>query len=148
GKDRPGFPGSFGRARAASLVALAVSPVLFTLSNIYRPLLRDQSRHIKQVETSALSVLLEILSSLRVVQAFGREKLEQERYTDRSAEGMRGRLKLAFAQGGYGLLVGLTKALGTATVVWIGVSHVQANTLTLGNLLLVMAYLGQLYEPL
>jgi len=131
-----------------SLVALAVSPVLFALSNIYRPLLRDQSRHIKKVETSALSVLQEILSSLRVVQAFGREKLEQERYIDRSAEGMRARLKLAFAQGGYGLLVGLTTALGTAAVVWIGVSHVQANTLTLGNLLLVMAYLGQLYEPL
>src|SRR5215831_15433126 len=131
-----------------SLVALAVSPVLFALSNIYRPLLRDQSRHIKTMETSALSVLQEILSSLRVVQAFGREKLEQERYIDRSAEGMRARLKLAFAQGGYGLLVGLTTALGTAAVVWIGVSHVQANTLTLGNLLLVMAYLGQLYEPL
>ncbi|MFB9266626.1 ABC transporter ATP-binding protein [Bradyrhizobium erythrophlei] len=131
-----------------SLVALAVSPVLFALSKIYRPLLRDQSYHIKKVETSTLSVLQEILSSLRVVQAFGREKLEQERYIDRSAEGMRARLRLAVAQGGYGLLVGLTTALGTATVVWIGVSHVQANTLTLGSLLLVMAYLGQLYEPL
>jgi ATP-binding cassette subfamily B protein len=131
-----------------SLVALGVSPVLFTLSKIYRPLMRDQSRYIKKVETSALSVLQEILSSLRVVQAFGREKHEQERYIDRSAEGMRARLQLAFAQGGYGLLVGLTTALGTATVLWVGVGHVQAGTLTLGNLLLVMAYLGQLYEPL
>src|SRR5258708_651469 len=131
-----------------SFVALAVSPELFPLCMSYRPLLHDQSRHIKKVETSALSVLQEILSSLRIVQAFGREKLEQERYIDRSAEGMRARLKLAFAQGGYGLLVGLTTALGPATVVWLGVSHVQAKILTLGNLLLVMAYLGLLYEPL
>jgi ATP-binding cassette, subfamily B, bacterial len=61
---------------------------------------------------------------------------------------MRARLQLALAQGRYGILVGLTLACGTATVLWLGMRHVQANTLTLGNLLLVMAYLGQLYAPL
>jgi ATP-binding cassette, subfamily B, bacterial len=131
-----------------ALVAIAVAPVLFTLSKIYRPRLRDQSRRIKKVESSTLSVVQEVLSSLRVVQAFGREEHEQERYLHRSAEGMRARLQLALAQSRYGLLVGLTIAIGTATVLWLGVRHVQANSLTLGNLLLVMAYLGQLFAPL
>jgi ATP-binding cassette subfamily B protein len=131
-----------------ALVAIAVSPVLFTLSKIYRPRLRDQSRHIKKVESSTLSVVQEVLSSLRVVQAFGREEHEQERYLHRSAEGMRARLQLALAESRYGLLVGLTIAIGTATVLWLGVRHVQANALTLGSLLLVMAYLGQLFGPL
>jgi ATP-binding cassette subfamily B protein len=131
-----------------ALVAVAVSPVLFTLSKIYRPLLREQSRNIKNVESSALSVIQEVLSSLRVVQAFGREEHEAERYVRHSVEGMRARLQLALAQGGYGLLVALTTAFGTAIVLWLGVRHVQANTLTLGNLLLVMAYLAQLFEPL
>jgi ATP-binding cassette subfamily B protein len=131
-----------------ALVAVAVSPILFALSKIYRPRLRDQSRRIKNVESSALSVVQEVLSSLRVVQAFGREEHEQGRYVRRSIEGMRARLQLAFAQGSYALLVGLTTAFGTAAVLWIGVRHVQANTLTLGNLLLVMAYLAQLYAPL
>jgi len=131
-----------------ALVALAISPVLFTLSKLYRPVLRNQSRDIKKVESSTWSILQEVLSSLRVVQAFGREEHEQERYVRRSTEGMRARLKLAVAQGRYGILVGLTMALGTATVLWLGVRHVQAQILTLGSLLLVMAYLGQLYEPL
>jgi ATP-binding cassette subfamily B protein len=131
-----------------ALVAIAVSPVLFTLSKIYRPLLRDQARRIKKVESSAWSVVQEVLSSLRVVQAFGREEHEQERYVGCSAEGMRARLRLAFAENRYALLVGLTTAFGTATVLWLGVRHVQASILTLGDLLLVMAYLGQLYEPL
>src|SRR5206468_1242369 len=125
-----------------ALVAVAVSPVLFALSQIYRPLLRDQSRHIKRVESSAWSVVQEVLSSLRVVQTFGREEHEQERYVHRSTEGMRARLRLAMAQGRYGIFVGVTLACGTATVLWLGMRHVQANTLTLGNLLLVMAYLG------
>jgi ATP-binding cassette, subfamily B, bacterial len=63
-------------------------------------------------------------------------------------EGMRARLKLAVAQGRYGILVALTMTFGTASVLWLGVRHVQAETLTLGSLLLVMAYLAQLYEPL
>src|SRR5206468_6941958 len=37
---------------------------------------------------------------------------------------------------------------GTAAVLYIGVRHVQAGTLTLGDLLVVMAYLAQLYGPL
>jgi ATP-binding cassette, subfamily B, bacterial len=131
-----------------ALVALAISPVLFTLSKLYRPLLRNQSRHIKNVESSAWSVVQEVLSSLRVVQAFGRAEHEQERYVRRSMEGMRARLKLAVAQGRYGILVALTMTFGTASVLWLGVRHVQAETLTLGSLLLVMAYLAQLYEPL
>jgi ATP-binding cassette subfamily B protein len=131
-----------------ALVALAVSPVLIALSKIYRPRLRQQYKIIKKVETSAWSVAQEVLSSLRVVQAFGREEHEQERFVERSREGVRARLDLALAQGRYSLFVGMTTAFGTAAVLWIGVRHVQNNTLTLGNLLLVMAYLGQLYEPL
>lgn len=129
-------------------IAMGISPILFLLSKTYRPLLRDQSVHVRKLESSALSVVQEVLSSLRVVQAFGREEHEQERYVRHSREGMRARLRLALDQGRYGVLVGLTTTLGTAAVLWLGVRHVQANTLTLGNLLLVMAYLGQLYDPL
>jgi ATP-binding cassette subfamily B protein len=43
--------------------------------------------------------------------------------------------------------VALTTAAGTAAVVWIG-AHVRAGSLTLGTLLLVMAYLAGLYDPL
>jgi ATP-binding cassette subfamily B protein len=46
------------------------------------------------------------------------------------------------------MLVGVTTAVGTATVLFIGMNHVRAGTLTLGELLLVMGYLAQLYGPL
>src|SRR5256884_25308 len=55
---------------------------------------------------------------------------------------------MALTEGRYGLLVGLTTALGTGAVLFIGVRHVQANLLTLGQLLMAVTYLGQLYEPL
>jgi len=131
-----------------TLVAVAVSPVLVLLSQTYRPRLRRQSRKAKHLEHSAMAVVQEVMGALRVVKAFGREEHEEERYLSQSAAGIQSRLQLAVDQGRYALLVGLTTAVGTAAVLWIGVRHVQAGSMSLGSLLLVMAYLGQLYGPL
>ena len=131
-----------------AIVALAVSPILFLVTRLFRTRLRRQSRAVKKLESSALSVVQEVLAAVRVVKAFAQEEREQERFVRRSREGMRARLRLAFAEGGLGLLVSLTTALGTAAVIFIGVRHVQSGVLTLGDLLLVMGYLSQLYTPL
>src|SRR5205823_3379520 len=131
-----------------ALVALAISPPLFVVSRAYRPRIRRESRQIKRLESSALAVVHETLSALRVVKAFGQEARETERFVRRSREGVAARINLALLQGRYGVLVGLTTALGTAAVLWIGVGHVRSGILSLGQLLMVMGYLGQLYEPL
>ena len=130
------------------LVALAVSPLLFMLARIYRRRMRLQSREAKELETSALSVAQEVLGALRVVKAFGQENREHERFVGRSTQGMRARIHLAFLEGAFALLVGLVGALGTGAVLFIGIRHVQWQLLTLGDLLLVMGYLTQLYSPL
>src|SRR6266576_3723491 len=110
--------------------------------------MRRQHRHIKKLESSALAVVQETLGALRVVKAFGGEQQETDRFAQRSREGVAARIRMALTEGRYGLLVGLTTALGTGAVLFIGVRHVQANLLTLGQLLMAVTYLGQLYEPL
>jgi ATP-binding cassette subfamily B protein len=57
-------------------------------------------------------------------------------------------MRIAFIRGEFDILIGLTIASGTAAALFIGVRHVQEGILTLGNLLIVMAYLAQLYGPL
>jgi len=131
-----------------ALVALAISPVLFFLSRRFRRRMRGQARAVKKLESSALQVVQEILHALRVVKAFGQERRETERFVGRGSEGLAARLKLALIEGRFGLLVGLTTAAGTAAVLYIGVSHVRSGALTLGELLMVMSYLTQLYAPL
>jgi len=131
-----------------ALIALAVTPILFLLTRFYRKRLRQQSREVKRLESSAVSVVQEVLSALRVVKAFGQEDREEERFVRRSSEGMRARIHLTFVEGGFGLLVGLTSAIGISAVLFIGALHVSEGILTLGELLLVMSYLSQLYAPL
>jgi ATP-binding cassette, subfamily B, bacterial len=130
------------------LVALTICPILYLLSKTYRPRLRSGSREAKKIESSAQEVMQEALSALRVVKAFGTEDQERNRYLARSMGVVRARVQLAWLEGRYDLLVGLTTALGTSVVLWIGVRHVQTAKLTLGDLLLLMSYLAQLYSPL
>jgi ATP-binding cassette subfamily B protein len=61
---------------------------------------------------------------------------------------MRGNVRVAFIQAGFDVLVGSTTAMGMGCVLFIGAQHVRGGTLTLGEFLMVSAYLVQLYRPL
>jgi ATP-binding cassette subfamily B protein len=131
-----------------ALVALSVSPVIFILSRTYRRRLRHQSREVKKIESSALSVVQEVLGAIKVVKAFGQESREDARFAQKSNEGMRARLQLVLSEGRFGLLAALLTALGTASVLFVGVHGVLTQGMTLGDLLLVMAYVAKINDPL
>src|SRR5206468_11471129 len=78
----------------------------------------------------------------------GREDHEHQRFVRKSDERMQGQVDIASLNGQFDLYVGATIAVGSAMVLFVGILHVKAGTLTLGSLLLVMSYLVQLYEPL
>ncbi len=134
--------------RQLALVALSISPVLFWLTRSFRGRLRQRWKDVKKLESSANSVVQEVLSSIRVVKAFGREDHEENRYTGRAAHRRQELLRVSFLQDGFDLLVGMTITLGTAATLYIGVLHVRAGLLSLGDLMLITAYVSQLYDPL
>ena len=131
-----------------ALIALAITPLLFVLSLGSSRLVRKRSREVKDLDTSAMSVIQEVLGSIRVIKAFGQENREHERFVRHSSKRMSGQVKLSMMQAVYNVLVGLTLAGGTAAALYLGVQHVRAGLLSVGSLLMVMAYIGQMYQPL
>jgi ATP-binding cassette, subfamily B, bacterial len=129
-------------------IALVVVPALVGLTEYYRRRVRAGWAELRTRDASSLSVLQEVLGALRVVKAFGQEEREQERYLHNARSAMRGQLRVIAGEATFGLLVALTLALGTAVVLYVGVSHVRAELISLGSLLLVMGYLAQLYKPI
>lgn len=129
-------------------VSIAIAPVLFLLSMICSRLVRRRSLKVRELDSSAMSVIQEVLGSIRIIKAFGQETREHERFIRRSHDRMSGQLSLALRQAFFNLLTGLTIAGGTAATLYIGINHVRAGTLTVGSLLVVMAYVAQLYQPL
>jgi ATP-binding cassette subfamily B protein len=130
------------------VAALAAGPVLLVLTRMYQTRLRQRARTVKRLESSAMGVIQEVLGALRVVKAFGQEEREGERFYGRAEDGVQARVGLSVMEGVFGLMIGLIIAAVSAIVLYIGALHVQSGVLTLGELLLVMGYLSQLYEPL
>lgn len=134
--------------RTAALVALGVAPVLFLVTHVFRDLLRRRWSGVRELESSANSVVQEVLASMRVVKSFGREEHEHARFLHCSTRRMRELLSVSFLQGGFDLLIGITIGLGAAATLYIGVTHLRSGALSLGDLTLLMAYVAQLFEPL
>jgi ATP-binding cassette subfamily B protein len=131
-----------------AVVALCVSPIVVLLTKSYSRRLGQQWEHVKNLETSALAVIQEVLGAIRVVTAFRQEERELGRFIRHSTSGVSERIRVISKEGRLSFLIGLTFGIGTLLVLYIGVGEVQDGTLTLGGLLLVMSYLGQLYGPL
>jgi len=131
-----------------ALVALGICPVLGLLVNSSRHQLSRQWPIVKELGSAAAAVVQEVLGAVRVVKAFGREDYEQQRFLRHSRRRMRGEVQLALIEGGYDLLVATTVGVGTAVTLFLGVLHIRSGILTLGQLLMVVAYLAELYEPL
>jgi ATP-binding cassette, subfamily B, bacterial len=131
-----------------ALIALVITPLLAGLTWAYRRRLRARHKAVKELESSALDVVQEVLTSLRVVKAFRQEERETERFTSRATAGTRARIRVALIDGSLWVAIGLVTALGTGAVLYVGVRSVESGAITLGTLLLVMTYISQLYAPL
>ncbi len=129
-------------------VALSVTPFLVIATQSYKTRMRGRYLDAKDLESGALHVIQETLSGARVVKSFGRENAEEERFIRKSTEGTRARVQLAIAEGSLGLLINFLTAAGTAGVIYAGALAVLGGGLTIGELVLVMAYLAQLYAPI
>jgi ATP-binding cassette, subfamily B, bacterial len=129
-------------------VSLIVTPLLFLAVRVYRKRLRAQWHDAKRLESAALSVVQESLDALRVVKAFGREDHARDRFKDRAAASVRAKTQLSFVEGRFGIVVAATIGLGMGTVLFLGTRRVLAGAMTLGELVLVIGYLQQLYDPL
>jgi ATP-binding cassette, subfamily B, bacterial len=131
-----------------ALIALVVCPVLLVLFDYYRKRVRGRYKEAKELESSALAIVQEVITAVRVVKAFGREDAEQERFVSKSTEGLQVRVRLAIREGLFAAGVAVTTATGTALVLYVGVRSVLGGTLTVGALLVALTYVANVYKPL
>lgn len=131
-----------------ALVALTITPLVAVMSRLYTVRMRPYYTRVKKKQSHVLSIIQEVLTAFRVVKAFGREDTEEERFEQHSNDAVKQCTWLSFAEGLFGLLTNLTTAIGMALVLYIGVRNVLAGQLTIGEMLMVIAYLSQLYSPL
>ena len=131
-----------------TLVALSVAPVLFVVVYSYTRRIKKASREVRKKEGEIVSVIEEVLSSIRVVKAFAREDYELHRLEEQSLEGIEIALRARGLRAKLAPLVALIVAVGTGLVLWFGARMVLSGTLSAGALVVFILYLGKMYKPM
>jgi len=131
-----------------TLIALSVTPILFVVVYTYTKRIKQASRALRKKEGEVVSVVSEVLSSMRVVKAFAREDFEEERLARESLENVEIALKARSLKAKLAPVVQVIVAVGTCLVLWYGVNLVLRGEMTAGSLLVFLLYLGKMYKPM
>ena len=131
-----------------TLIALSVAPVLFAVVYHYTRRIKKAAREVRKKEGEIVSVIQEVLSSIRVVKAFAREDYEQRRLEEESLEGVEIALRARGLKARLAPLVEIIVAVGTSLVLWFGARLALSGTLSAGSLVVFIFYLGKMYKPM
>lgn len=130
-----------------ALVVATTFPLLFWALVAVLRRVRLAARRQRRHEGYAASRLGELLASVSLVQAFGREDYERERFEQESAESMEQSIRTARMEAAATRLVEVVSALGSALVLLLGGMQVLRGTMTPGDLLVFSSYVGTIYRP-
>ncbi|MGC2411096.1 MAG: ABC transporter ATP-binding protein [Stellaceae bacterium] len=131
-----------------TVLALAIVPVLFVLIASFNKKIVDVATEVRDLDSRVYSLVQWGMAAIKVVQAFTKEEEEHRRFMGASRDSLRATLRLYNWQTLYSGGVNVIIALGTALVVYAGARAVMAGTLSLGQLIVFIAYLAQLYAPI
>jgi ATP-binding cassette, subfamily B, bacterial len=131
-----------------ALVSLTVVPAIYYSIGYYTTHIGGRLRTVKGLEAQTLVIIHEAISMLRVIVAFGREDHEHARLREQGQRAIDARIDVTVRQTVLSLAVNSATALGTALVLGYGAWLVMQQRLTVGELLIVLAYIGSVYKPL
>lgn len=134
--------------KTLALLSLSVMPFLYYSTKYYLKHIVTRIREVKKLEIASLQIVHEAVSMLRIILTFGRQTYEQDKFRKQGETAVAARVTLTTQQTLFTLAVHSTTAAGTALVLGVGASHVLDGTLTVGQLLVIMAYIASVYQPL
>ena len=108
----------------------------------------DRAERVKALEATLIERAFEILSSVAAVKSFTRERYELARFSRDGDQTMRARLTLTWQESVFSVTVTAITLTGTALILVVGGLHVIDGTLSVGSLLVVIAYLAAVYDPI
>jgi len=131
-----------------ALLSLTVVPFMYFCLRYYTSTLVNREERVKELESKLLERLYETFGAMRLVKSFARESHELQRYAGAGETTMKARIAITWQQSLFSVVVSTITILGTAVVVIVGGTQVMDHRLTVGELTVVIAYLGMVYGPL
>jgi len=131
-----------------ALVIFSVLPLLFLVTFLFKIKVRDSFRRVRTAIARINAFLQENITGTAVVQIFGQEKKQFEKFTRINREHLEANMQSIFYYAVFYPLLELVGALAVALIVWYGGFKVLSGTLTLGALVAFIQYSDRFFRPI
>src|ERR1051326_6499063 len=138
----------FTRDWSLTLAALSVAVPLLLVISRFEKRMAARAAQVRQRESDVNSRVQETLSSIRAVQAFGREDYENDRFRSYAEASAQASLRLTLIQTSAQFAIAVILACGTAAVIWLAASRTLQGRLSPGDVVLMASYMTMLYKPI
>src|SRR6201984_3673207 len=131
-----------------TLIALSIAPALFAVVYYLTRRIKKASREVRKKESELVSIVQEVLTSVRVVKAFAREDFEVTRFESQSLENVETALEARSIKSKLSPIVDVMVAAGTCLVLAYGARLALSGQISAGVLIVFLLYLGKMYKPM
>jgi ABC-type multidrug transport system fused ATPase/permease subunit len=130
-----------------TLVAIAVTPFLLLFVARFKRVMKKATREVRKDQSNMFIVLQQGLESIRAVNAFGRQELEEDRLKKASKETVEASLHARKIKSALSPIVTITISVCTALVLWGGADLVLNKMMTVGALTVFLWYMNKFFSP-
>ena len=127
-----------------TLFSVILAPVLAGSALHFGKRLKQRARQDREAASRLMSFVQQTLAAIPVVQAFGAENRNRLRFLSLSGDAIMATQRHALVKTSFLSINGLTTVVGAAIVVFFGGERVLSGEITVGSLLVFVAYLRSL----
>ena len=130
-----------------ALIAVGLSPLLLLFVVRFKRLVKKATHEVRRDQAEMNTVLQRGLESIRLVNAYGMQEVEEERLKLISMETVYAALRARKIKSIITPVFMIAVSLCTAFVLWRGTSLVIAGVMSIGALTVFLAYLNKFFNP-
>jgi ATP-binding cassette subfamily B multidrug efflux pump len=131
-----------------ALVTLVILPGMLAVTAWFRRGAREGFRKVRSRIARINAFLQEHVTGMAVVQLFGRERIERERFDKINDEHRVANIETIFYYAVFFPAIEIISSAGIALILWYGGSRVLAQATTLGALIAFIQYAQRFYQPI
>jgi ATP-binding cassette subfamily B protein/subfamily B ATP-binding cassette protein MsbA len=123
-------------------------PILLLSIKVFGRAMRVRGTAAQQAESKVYSLIYQGITALPLIQSHAREDHERQRFTAHTEAARQQKMAQQGLEVFYWGSISVILSACTLGVTWVGAQQVLAANLTVGELLVFLAYVAQLFDPL
>jgi ABC-type multidrug transport system fused ATPase/permease subunit len=138
----------FRQSWQVALLAVAIVPLLTAVSNVFARRIKSASKQLRASEGELASTAQEMLSTITLVQVYGRGELEERKFARQSGSARDAVLRTARLEAVFSFVVAVVESVGIAVVIVLGARLVSSRTLSAGDLIAFILLIQNMFKPI